>query len=239
MAEREFSLRVFRFDPGQDREPRYDRFSIPLRERMTVLDALFYALEHYDPSLSFRFSCRGAVCGSCALVINGSIRLACQTQVASLGPAPVEVSPLPYLPLVKDLVVDLAPFYEKFDRIKPYLIRSSPAPEKEHRQSPRQRQRLDSVTDCIWCAACYAACPILWTDPEYLGPPALVKAYRFLVDSRDEGREERLRLVDGEQGVWRCHTIFNCVEVCPKEINQTQAIEGLRRQALRRRLGWK
>lgn len=239
MAETQFTLKLLRFDPDRDTTPHYDRFTIPLREGMTVLEALFYVVEELDPSLSFRYSCRGAVCGSCAMYINGSNRLACQTLIASLKAAEVEVAPLPYLPLLKDLVVEMAPFYQKMEEVHPYLITHDTPPEKEHLQSPKQRKKLDSVTDCIWCAACYSACPIVWTDPDYLGPAALVKAHRFAVDSRDQGGAERLKATDAEEGLWRCHTVFNCVEACPKEINQTEAIEGLRRRTLKRRLGWK
>jgi succinate dehydrogenase / fumarate reductase iron-sulfur subunit len=239
MSENQFTLKVFRFDPDTDTGHRYDSYTVPLRGGMTVLDALFYVLEEKDPSLAFRYACRGAVCGSCAMHINGTNRLACQTQIVTLQATEVQVSPLPYLPLIKDLVVEMAPFYQKMDNVQPYLITHESPPEKEYLQSPRQRKKLDSVTDCIWCAACYSACPVAWGDPEYLGPAALVKAQRFAVDSRDQGGAERLKPTDAEEGLWRCHTVFNCVEVCPKEINQTEAIEGLRRRTLKRRLGWK
>lgn len=205
---------------------------------MTVLDGLFYILENLDPSLAFRFSCRGAVCGSCAMLINGAYNLACQSQIAWLGKE-VTVSPLPHMPLIKDLVVDMTGFYEKIERVMPYLVARTPPPEKEYIQSIEQRHQIDEVVDCIWCGSCYSACPVTWTNREYLGPAALTKAYRFIADSRDEARAERLDLVSGEDGVWRCHNIFNCVEACPKKINQNKAIGKLRRWTLARRLKWR
>lgn len=224
-------FKVFRFDPDLSPEPRYDSFTIPTKEGMTVLDALFYILEKKDNSLAFRFCCRGAVCGSCAMYINGAYRLACQSQVSQLGEE-ITISPLPHLPLIKDLVVDMEPFYKKFEVIIPYLEPKTPLPEKEYIQTPKQRKALDEITDCIWCGACYSSCPLIWINKEYIGPSALLKAYRFIVDNRDNAKEKRLKIVDEEKMIWRCHTVFNCVEACPKNINQTRAIEGLRRRII-------
>ena len=229
------SLRVFRYDPEEGLPAHYDTFPVEVRPGLTVLEGLLQVAEGQDPSLAFRYSCRGAVCGSCAMYINGHIRLACQTQLQDLASVEVLVAPLPHLPVLKDLVVDMEPFYRKFEEILPYLISKS-APEKEFLQTPKERKALDEVTDCIWCAACYSSCPINRQSPTYLGPAALTQAYRFAADTRDQGGRERLKAVDREEGLWRCHTVFNCVEVCPKKINQTRAIEGLRRKALRERL---
>jgi succinate dehydrogenase / fumarate reductase iron-sulfur subunit len=231
------SFKVFRFDPEMTPEPHYITFPVTVKEGMTVLDGLLYILEKLDNSLAFRFCCRGAVCGSCAMYINGAYRLACQTQLSVLGDE-IVISPLPHLPLIKDLVVDMTSFYTKFDTIIPYLKTLSPPPQREYIQDPKQRRALDEVTDCIWCGACYSACPLTWINKDYLGPAALVKAYRFVADSRDEAKGERLRIVDEEKMIWRCHTIFNCVEACPKNINQTKAIEGLRRKVIWHRLKW-
>ena len=227
-------LKVFRFDPETDREPRYDRFEVPLREGLTVLEALFYILEKVDPSIAFRYSCRGAICGSCAMYINGSYRLACGTQVSAYKGKEIVVNPLPHLQVVKDLVVDMEPFIAKYESIKPYLINNNPPPEKERPQSPEEHKRIDEMIDCILCAACYSSCPSVWADPQYKGPAALLKANRFNRDSRDQGTDERMPILDNEDGLWRCHTIFNCVEACPKKINVTDGIQTAKRTAVKR-----
>jgi succinate dehydrogenase / fumarate reductase iron-sulfur subunit len=237
MANETAKLRVFRYDPDQDAEPRYDCYEIPAREGLTVLEALFYILEHVDPSLAFRYACRGAVCGSCAMYINGSYKLACGTQVSSYKGKEIVINPLPHLQVVKDLVVDMAPFFAKYEAIRPYLINNTPPPEKEWPQSPRERKRIDEMIDCILCACCYSSCPSVWMDPEYKGPAALLKANRFNVDTRDRGAGDRMPVLDDEDGLWRCHTIFNCVEACPKDINVTSAIQTAKRTAVKRKLG--
>jgi len=229
-------LKVFRFDPEGDAEPYFDTFEVEGREGMTVLEALFEVLEKQDNSLSFRYTCRGAVCGSCAMYINGSYRLACETQVAALGPGEITVSPLPHLPLLKDLVVDMAPFFEKFEMIMPYLKAEAPPPARERLQSAGDRKAIDEVINCIMCGSCYSACPMTWANRDYLGPSALNKAYRFVADSRDGAKAERLMLVSGEDGIFRCHTIFNCVEACPKKVNQTSSIQQLKRNTVTQRL---
>ncbi|MBC7293383.1 MAG: succinate dehydrogenase iron-sulfur subunit, partial [Thermoleophilia bacterium] len=203
---------------------------------LTVLEGLFYIQENYDGSLSFRYCCRASVCGSCAMYINGAYRLACQTNVKHLDTNVVTVEPMPHLPLVKDLVCNMDDFFAKYEYVMPWLIRHSPDPEKEIRQSPKDRKKLDMPIDCILCGCCYSSCPSVWGEENYLGPAALLKAYRFEVDSRDEAGKERLPRFDNERGVYRCHTIMNCVEACPKELNPTEGIQWLKRAALRRRL---
>jgi len=230
------TLRIFRFDPEGDQQPRYDNFEVPLAERMTVLDALFEISDKQDSSLAFRYSCRGAVCGSCGLYINGAYRLACETRLESLNSNEVTINPLPHLPIIKDLVVDMEPFFEKYRRVVPYLKTQTSPPEKEWAQSIKQRKVIDEMVDCILCACCHSACPVVWTDPEYLGPAALTKAYRFVADSRDEAAEERLKVVSGEDGVWRCHTIFNCAQACPKKINPTYSIQRLKGKSVVQKL---
>jgi len=238
------ALEVFRLDPERDKSPRFDRFHVAARPGLTVLEALLEVLDYQDASLAFRYCCRGAVCGSCAMYINGSYRLACQTQVDSFGKKPVRISPLPHLPIVRDLVVDMTTFFEKYERIMPYLEPNSQPQagievrpqEREWRQSPTERRKLDEKIDCILCAACYSACPMSWTNPDYLGPAAFNAAYRFIVDSRDKAAEERLALVAHENGIWRCHTVFNCVEACPKDCNQTDSIQRLKRMAVTHKL---
>jgi succinate dehydrogenase / fumarate reductase iron-sulfur subunit len=223
-------LRIQRFDPKTDDEPRYESFSVPLTPAMTVLDALYQVLDHQDGTLTFRSSCRSSICGSCAMFINGHQRLACNTQISKLGNC-VTVGPLPHLPVIRDLVVDMHPFFHKMDMVKPFLEGPKSYPEKEFLQSPKDRAALDVAIDCIDCGACYSACPMSWTDPSYPGPAALLKAYRFIADTRDEARKDRLYLVGSENGVWRCHTVFNCAEACPKSINPTNFIQILKRKA--------
>lgn len=236
MAQDRATFKIQRFDPAVDTAPYFDTYTIPLRKGLTVLEGLFDVLDDQDGSLAFRYCCRGAVCGSDALYINGAFRLACNTPVAPLLPREITVSPLPYMRVIKDLVVDMDPFWAAYERIKPYLINPETAPERERHQTPQQRQHIDEMLDCILCAACYSSCPMTWSDPQFLGPAAFVKAYRFMGDSRDRGERERLPLLGSENGVWRCHTIFNCAEACPKKINPTWSIEALKRRSIVNRL---
>lgn len=221
-------FRVFRFEPD-DGEPRFDRFQVPVEKGMTVLEGLYYILENLDSSLAFRSSCRSAVCGSCAMHINGCYRLACRTQIAALEP-PVVIRPLAHLPVLKDLVVDMEPFFAHYEVIKPYLVPKEPPPEQEYLQSQKERKRLDGLVDCILCGACYGACPLGLSDPHYLGPHAFLQALRFLEDSRDGAKEERLALIGTEDGAFRCHTVFSCQRVCPKDLDPSGAIARLKLQ---------
>jgi succinate dehydrogenase / fumarate reductase iron-sulfur subunit len=222
-------LRIQRFDPKKDTKPHYDTFTVETKPRMTVLDALFQVLEKQDRLLAFRYSCRSAVCGSCASFINGRQRLACNTQINTLGKE-ITVAPLPHLPVLTDLVVDLHPFFNKIEMVKPYFVTREPLPEREIPQSPKQREAIDTAIDCIDCAACYSACPMAWTDQSYPGPAAFLKAARFINDTRDTARVERLQLVGCEDGVWRCHTVFNCADACPKKLNPTNFIQQIKRK---------
>jgi len=226
----EIQLRIRRFDPKTDLKPHYDNFTIPTRLRMTVLEALFYVLEKQDGSLAFRYSCRSAVCGSCAMFINGRQRLACKSQISTLG-RNITIGPLPHLPIIRDLVVDLNPFFHKIDMIKPYFEAQEPLPIREILQSPKDREAIDVTVDCIDCGACYSACPLTWTNINYPGPAALLKAARFIRDTRDSTINERLALIALEDGIWRCHTVFNCGDACPKSLNPTKYIQYLKRRA--------
>ncbi len=228
-------LRVQRFNPKMDTKPHYDTFQVQTKPGMTVLDALFQVLEEQDRALAFRYSCRSAVCGSCAAFINGRQRLACKTQVSKLG-SDITVGPLPHIPVIKDLVVDLQPFFRRMEMVKPYLEAREQYPAKEFIQSPKDREAIDVAIDCIDCMACFSACPSSWTDPSYPGPAAFVKAARFIADTRDTAANERLSLVGCEDGVWRCHTIFNCAEACPKSIDPPNFIQYLKRKAAVARL---
>jgi succinate dehydrogenase / fumarate reductase iron-sulfur subunit len=238
----EAKFRIKRYDPERTAESNgsggsgYDEFIVPYEASLTVLEGLFYIQEYLDGSLSFRYCCRAAVCGSCAMYINGTYRLACQTNVRHLGEGVITVEPMPHMPVVKDLVCDMTDFFAKYDLIQPYIMRNSKEPEQEIIQSPDDRKKLDMPIDCILCGSCYSSCPSVWSEGNYIGPAALLKAYRFEVDTRDEARRSRLPHFDNERGVYRCHTITNCVEACPKELNPTEGIQWLKGAAVRRRL---
>jgi succinate dehydrogenase / fumarate reductase iron-sulfur subunit len=232
----DITFHIKRFDPTDGASPSYEDFVVPVEGSMTVLEALFSIQEKQDGSLAFRYCCRSSICGSCAMYINGRYRLACQTNVLHLHTDEVNVAPLPHLPLVKDLVCDMDDFFAKYEYVQPWLIRSSQPPAKEILQSPADRHKLNMPIDCILCGACYSSCPSVWTEDNYLGPAALLKAYRFEVDSRDEARKERLPRWDNERGAYRCHTIANCIEACPKELSPTEGIQWLKMAAVRRRL---
>lgn len=230
------TFRVFRADPEAGEEPHFDYYEFPVRPGLTVLEALFYILDNLDGSISFRYACRGAVCGSCSLYINGAYRLACETQVNALPGNVITISPLPNMPVIKDLVVDMTGFFENYEKVRPYLISKRTPPAKEWLQTPQERKEIDEMTMCILCASCYSSCPMVWTDKRYIGPAALVKAYRFVADPRDDGKDERLAVVADEHGIWRCHTIFNCAEACPKKINGTYSIQQLKKMASMQKL---
>jgi succinate dehydrogenase / fumarate reductase iron-sulfur subunit len=244
-------LKVFRLD--QDGESRYDTFEIEPSPGMTVLDALFYIQDRLDPSLSFRYSCRGAVCGACAMMINKFPCLACRTQIEELvkgmkrpqlKPYPaiedgepwdsgseILVEPLPHLPKIKDLVVDMDRFYEAYKAIEPAFKPQGEAPELERKMDPEKVTELEDYTNCILCASCYGACPVESELPEFLGPAALAKLYRFVIDPREGNEEYRLKLADSPNGWHGCEFHTNCKQVCPKGVPPNLAI-GKARQKL-------
>lgn len=223
-------LQVQRYDRETGTKAHYDTFEVPAKPSMTVLDALFYVLEEQDRSLAFRYSCRSAVCGSCATFINGRQRLACNTQISELG-RDITVGPLQHIPVIRDLMVDLRPFFDRLEMVKPYFEASEPHPAREFIQSPKDREALGVSIDCIDCMACFSACPMTWTDHNHPGPAAFVKAARFIADTRASDRTERLNLIGCEDGVWRCHTVFNCADACPKAINPPHFIQYLKRKS--------
>ncbi len=234
-------IKVFRYDPevADKQEPRFDEFHVPYEKGMTVLDAVMYARDTYDSSLTFRHSCRQAVCGSDAFFINGRQRLACKTQLSDLS-WPVRVEPLPHQEVIKDLVVDMEHFYEQMHAVEPYF-QSEDLPEgelEEQRQSRENREKIKMSSRCIWCAACMSSCNIAAGDNQYLGPAAINKAYKFAMDDREEQelKEHRLRIIEQEHGVWRCQTQFSCTEVCPKDIPLTEHIQELKREAVKKNL---
>ena len=234
-------LKVFRFDPEIEgkQEPRFDSFAVPYEQGMTVLDALIYARDEYDSSLTFRHSCRQAVCGSDAFFINGRQRLGCQTQISDLD-GTVRVEPLPHQDVVKDLVVEMEHFYDQMESVQPFFDPDElPDGElEEQRQSPENRENIKLSTRCIWCGACMSSCNIAAGDNQYLGPAAINTAYRFYMDEREgeQKRRERLEIIEQEHGVWRCQTQFSCTEVCPKDIPLTEHIQELKREAVKSNL---
>ena len=220
---------ILRYDPAKDKKPYFQDFEVEMRRPgMMVLDALNQIRWEQDGTLAYRRSCREGVCGSDALNINGVNRLSCMTHVEPLK-KPVVIQPLPALPLIKDLVTNMDNFLDKYFMVKPYLITKTPLPDNEMLQSPEDRKKLDGLYECILCASCSSSCPSFWADPEYLGPSALLNVWRFIVDSRDEGADERLEMLNHRHGVWRCHTILNCIEACPKGLNPTKAISGIKK----------
>jgi succinate dehydrogenase / fumarate reductase iron-sulfur subunit len=231
-------FKILRTTPAAGTAPtsRWDTFEVPYKAGMTVLDALFHIQGYLDPSLAFRSSCRAAVCGSCGMHIGGRYRLACETQASLAIPGPLAVRPMAHLPIIKDLVVDMDPFWARFKKVIPYLVAGSQPPEKERAQSQSERAKLDTIIDCILCSCCYSSCPMTQTDEEYLGPAAMVAANRFLIDSRDDAVDQRLQIVSDEHGIWRCHTVFNCSLVCPKEIDPAGSIANLKRMAVKHHL---
>ena len=227
------TLRVRRFEPGVYGQ-RWDSFAVPLADRTTVLDALFYVLRYHDRSLAFRCACRAAMCGSCAMVVNGSECLACRTPLAEVaGSGVVRVEPLRNLPVLKDLVVDTTQFFDKYEAIQPFVMLNPGllAPAKI-RADDRIRQEIGQGLDCITCGACYSACPMVAIDPDYLGPAQLLRAFNVLEDVREIGDAWRLRAdVFGRHGIWRCHSISECTRVCPKGLDPSLAIRRLKRRA--------
>jgi len=225
---------IYRYNPETDAEPRMQAFTLEAIEPgMMLLDALL-RLKAGDDSLTFRRSCHGGVCGSDAMNINGRNGLACVTPLEGLV-QPVTLRPLPGMPVIRDLVVDLSQFYGQYRKVRPWLVVHDPEPDVEYRQTPADRDRLDGLYECILCACCSTSCPSFWWNPDrFLGPAALLQAYRFLADSRDQDTEARLRELDDPYRLYRCHTIMNCVEVCPKGLHPTRAI-GLIKQLMVRR----
>ncbi|MFQ5470029.1 MAG: succinate dehydrogenase iron-sulfur subunit [Gammaproteobacteria bacterium] len=219
-----FRFSVYRYNPEVDSKPYMKTYEVSdIGEEKMVLDALL-RIKAQDESLSFRRSCGEGVCGSDGLNINGMNRLGCVTPLKELK-QPIEIRPLPGLPVIRDLVVDMEQFYKQYRAAKPYLIVKDPMPEVEFKQSPEERDKLDGLYECILCSCCSTSCPSFWWNPDkFLGPAALLQSYRFLADSRDQATEERLDNLEDAYKLFRCHTIMNCVQVCPKGLNPTKAI---------------
>jgi succinate dehydrogenase / fumarate reductase iron-sulfur subunit len=227
---------IYRYNPETDSQPRAQDFELDdglLARDMMLLDALLL-LRAQDETLGFRRSCGEGVCGSDGMNVNGRNLLACITPLFSLA-APVTIRPMPGLPVIRDLIVDMQQFYRQYRAVDPYLVNKDPVPEVERLQSPQQREQLDGLYECILCGCCSTSCPSFWWNPDkFLGPAALLQAWRFLADSRDQATDERLANLDGPFKLFRCHTIMNCVEVCPKGLNPTRAIGCIKELMLRR-----
>lgn len=228
-------LSIYRYHPETDAAPRMQDFDIRLPEGATMLlDALEYIRTKVDDTLALRRSCREGVCGSDGVNINGKNGLACITKLSDLR-EPVVVRPLPGLPVIRDLVVDMSQFYKQYRSVKPWLINNEPPPEAERKQSPEERAELDGLYECILCACCSTACPSFWWNPDkFVGPAGLLQAYRFIADSRDTATNERLDDLEDPYRLFRCHTIMNCVDVCPKGLNPTAAIGKIKEMMVRR-----
>ena len=220
----QITLKLFRYNPETDTKPYYDTFTVEAEPTDRVLDLMENVKGYQDGSLSFRRSCAHGVCGSCAMRVNGQNRLACKTLVQDLKTNKITVEPILGLPVLKDMIVNMEPFFDHYKAVMPYFVNNDPAPAQERLQSIEDRERFDDTTKCILCGACTTSCPSFWSNDEYVGPAAIVNAHRFIFDSRDKGAAERLQILNDQFGVYRCRTVFNCTVACPRDIQITQAI---------------
>lgn len=230
------TFKVYRYDPESDANPRWDTYAVPVEQTgPMVLDALIYIKNVMDPTLAFRRSCREGVCGSCSMNIGGRNTLACTQGHEEISTREVQISPLPHMPVIKDLVPDLTLFFAQYSSIEPWLHTDTPMPQKEWTQSPSDRGKLDGLYECILCACCTTSCPSYWWNGEkYLGPATLLQAYRWLADSRDEATGDRLDNLEDPFKLYRCHTIMNCAQVCPKGLNPAKAIAEIKKMLVER-----
>jgi succinate dehydrogenase / fumarate reductase iron-sulfur subunit len=232
VATRKLTVKIRRYDPERDEAPHWEQYSVDAHPMDRVLDVLQNVKWYHDESLGLRRSCAHGVCGSDAMRINGFNSLACKVLVKNLKADTITVEPLLGLPVIKDLIVDMKPFFDHYKSVMPFLVNDEPPPTTERLQSPEERARYDDTTKCILCACCTTACPPFWGDQKYVGPAAIVNAHRFIFDSRDRGAAERLEILNDVEGVWRCRTVFNCSSACPRDIQVTQAIQEVKRAML-------
>jgi succinate dehydrogenase / fumarate reductase, iron-sulfur subunit len=227
------SLKILRYNPEKDGDAHFEEYAIDAEPMDRLLDCLHKVKWEIDSSLALRRSCAHGICGSDAMVINGINMLACKVLVKDLE-QPITVEPIRGLPIIKDLIVDMEPFFAGYREVKPWLIENPEEhpPERERLQSPEERARFDDTTKCILCAACTTSCPIYWADESYVGPAAIVNAHRFIFDSRDAGGDERLAILSQRGGVFKCRTVFNCTDACPRGIKVTKAIQEVKQAAL-------
>jgi len=234
-TKRVVKFEIYRYDPDKDDRPYMHKLEVELEptDKM-LLDALVRIKDTVDDSLALRRSCREGVCGSDAMNINGRNGLACTTNLLELK-EPIVLRPLPGLPVVRDLIVDMTHFFDQYHSVSPFLINNTPPPEKERLQSPEAREELDGLYECILCACCSTSCPSFWWNPDkFVGPAGLLQAYRFIADSRDEATSERLDNLEDPYRLFRCHTIMNCTDVCPKGLNPSRAISKIKEMLVRR-----
>ena len=220
------TIEVARYNPARDHEPGMDSFEVPLHKEWVVLDALNHIKDHLDGSLTFRWSCRMGVCGSCGMMVNGLPKLTCATFLSDYAPGPVRVEPMRHFPILRDLVVDTSDFLMKLARSKPWIIRKVEKPlDEEYLQTPAQLEDYKQFSMCINCQLCYAACPIYGLDPQFAGPAVIALAQRYNMDSRDEGASERLDILSNQEGIWGCMFVGECTEACPKHVDPAGAIQ--------------
>ena len=227
MSEETITLEVTRYRPGHDTEPRTESFSVPYRKDWVVLDALNHIKDRVDGSLTYRWSCRMGVCGSCGMMVNGVPKLTCSAFLRDYHPGTVRVEPMANFPVIRDLVVDLDDFMEKLRRVKPWLIRETEKPlsEGEYRQTPAELEAFKQFSMCINCMLCYAACPVYRLEPTFIGPAAIALAKRYDLDSRDGGQAMRADVLSSEEGTWGCTFVGECTVVCPKHVDPAAAIQ--------------
>ncbi|AJT64839.1 succinate dehydrogenase iron-sulfur subunit [Streptomyces chattanoogensis] len=230
------TFRIRRFNPEVSEEATWQDFQLELDPKERVLDGLHKIKWDQDGTLTFRRSCAHGICGSDAMRINGKNRLACKTLIKDINPEkPITIEAIKGLTVLKDLVVDMEPFFQAYRDVMPFLVTKGNEPTRERRQSAEDRERFDDTTKCILCAACTSSCPVFWNDGQYFGPAAIVNAHRFIFDSRDEAGEQRLEILNDKDGVWRCRTTFNCTDACPRGIEVTKAIQEVKRALITRR----
>ena len=227
MSDSTMVLKVTRYRPEHQPKPYFDEYEVPYREDMVVLDALNYIKDEVDGSLAYRWSCRMGVCGSCGMMVNYKPRLTCSTFLREFYPKPIVVEPLDNFPVLRDLIVDITDFMEKLREVKPWLIRRQDLPvgQGEYLQTPEQVELYKQFSMCINCTLCYSACPVYAKDQEFLGPAVLALAYRYNLDSRDQGRAERKKVIELDQGIWDCTFVGECSVVCPKDVDPAAAIQ--------------
>jgi fumarate reductase iron-sulfur subunit len=227
MSEPTITLNVTRYRPGEDFAPRTQSFSVPFKKDWVVLDALNHIKDHIDGTLTYRWSCRMGVCGSCGMMVNGEPKLTCAAFLRDYYPQEIRVEPLAHFPVIRDLVIDMSDFLDKLKSVKPWIIRKTekPVSQGEYLQTPAELDAYKQFTQCINCMLCYAACPVYGLEPEFLGPAAIALGYRYNMDSRDQGKDGRQRVLGSHDGVWQCTFVGECTEVCPKHVDPAAAIQ--------------
>ncbi len=230
------TLRIKRFHREKDPQQWFETYQVEIRKGMNLLEALFRIQDEQDGTLSFRYSCRGAVCGSCAMRVNGKDVLACRTHVEDLLHKPALIEPLPLFPVIRDLIVDMSVFFEHYRELEPFLHGTPSSGQSEYLMTEHERKEIDPYINCILCGICFGVCPAFERASRFLGPAMQAKAYRFFADSRDKRKKEILEAVDSHSGVWGCNTVFQCVKFCPKEVPPTHAIVKMRGKILKSRL---